>query len=707
MAHITPVKLPSSSKTLWFDSNDIDAAKGDDVIVQTARGTEYGTVFAAPFEATPEQLSSLKSALKPVVRLATGEDARKVDELAQRARDMMPEYRALVQEEGLAMRPVSIEILFDGDKAVFYFEADDRVDFRELVRKLASRFKIRVDMRQIGPRDEARMVGGIGHCGQELCCKRLGGEFCPVSIRMAKEQDLSLNPQKISGICGRLMCCLRYEYDAYKDFKSRAPKMGAKIKTPEGEGKVISLDVPKEVVTIQIDADKKIKVPLRDMSKSNEENTRPDFVDAASWERASNEEEMAIFGEASFVTSQFTSADKLGEAKAVHREPSGKKEKRSSRSKDGASGRSSRREKDRTRERDKERVEQQATPLRKRRRSTKLASAESEGGRVGIATSEPTENSKRAQKPTNRENDGLADDRLQTRRSRGRVVISGGKSSELVRTSEQTNAMWRAHEAVEQGKLENHDHGSAAAGDALQGISGKDERGARSTAGAAFSERRRRRSSKHGGQTEHLSPQHPDNRPASGNRDDRGRQEEKTADASRTRRAQRSRRDVHGRRDAQESRGGVTPRVERAGRDATNDQKMRPGRHSSGLRQHSDAEGAAGKRHSRANAGGVGDASEANGTAKNTSARAPERRSPHRRSRHRKNAGESNHPSDSLKVPDGNHEARCGGQAGPKARLARNDARSYHDDTPDGRVKAKGVQDTGLHSFRMDEQKGE
>ena len=133
----------------------------------------------------------------------------------------------MAAEASADMHPVSVEFLLDGDKAVFYFEAEERVDFRDLVRKLAAHFHVRIDMRQIGVRDEARMVGGLGHCGQELCCKRLGGEFCPVSIRMAKEQDLSLNPQKISGVCGRLMCCLRYEFDAYKDFKGRAPKQNA------------------------------------------------------------------------------------------------------------------------------------------------------------------------------------------------------------------------------------------------------------------------------------------------------------------------------------------------------------------------------------------------------------------------------------------------------------------------------------------------
>ena len=382
MARITPVKLPSSSKALWFDSNDIDAAKGDAVVVLTARGNEFGTVAEAPFEATPEQISSLKSPLKPVCRLATEEDVQLAKDLQQRGLDAMPAYRELVEEEGLEMRPISVEFLFDGDKAVFYFESDDRVDFRELVRKLASRFKVRVDMRQIGVRDEARMVGGLGHCGQELCCKRLGGEFCPVSIRMAKEQNLSLNPQKISGICGRLMCCLRYEYDAYKDFKSRAPKVGAQVSTPDGMGKVVTLDVPKEIVTIQVADDKKIKVPLSDMSKSSQENARPDMVDAEAWERATTKEETSIFGDSTFLTSQFTSNDKLGEAKAVHRESSAKKDRHTKTAAKDSSGssRASRRE----REKEKAAAEQAAAATRKpRRRSTKLAG--------GVAVTEAVE----------------------------------------------------------------------------------------------------------------------------------------------------------------------------------------------------------------------------------------------------------------------------------------------------------------------------
>lgn len=596
MARITPVKLPSSSKTLWFDANGVDAVKGNAVIVQTARGSEYGTVSEPPFDATPEQLSSLKSSLKPVVRLATEKDAQRLAELQQRARDIMPAYRELVEEEGLDMRPVSVEFLFDGDKAVFYFESEDRVDFRELVRKLASRFKVRVDMRQIGPRDEARMVGGIGHCGQELCCKRLGGEFCPVSIRMAKEQDLSLNPQKISGICGRLMCCLRYEYDAYKDFKGRAPKVGAKIETPDGVGKVISLDVPKEMVTIQVEADKKISVPLSDMSKSAQDAARPDIVDAEAWERASNKEEMTVFGEASFVTSQFTSADKLGEAKAIHRETSSsKKEKRERRGKDTSSGRSGRRDRD-ERERNKDAAEQ-AVPVRKpRRRSTKLSGGDSseltvETTQIKSSVGKSAQDSG-AKNAANREDAQSSRQCPRSRRNKGQTgtsvqdgqVASRGKGVDAA----STHASAKASAPVKEQSRR------ATAGDT------------KANAEAGSSEHRRRRRS---------------GKSAAG---------ERPANAERTERNQQGAPQGHGRPE------------QREGQD---NQAMRPGRRSSGLRQHADtAPGESACEH-RGNAaggnrnGGSAHANAGASTSANAAANGEERRSNHRRPRRRKSSG--------------------------------------------------------------------
>ena len=225
MPTVVGVKLRFTPKTLWFDPAGTEPAEGDSVVVETERGTEMGVVTEAPHDVAR---STLPRPLKPVVRVANEEDlVRAPRSSASKERAAMTRYRELVESHKLDMKPIDVEYLFGGDKIVFYFSSEERVDFRELVRELATEFKARIDMRQIGVRDEARLVGGVGHCGQQLCCARFGGDFQPVSIRMAKEQDLPLNPLKISGLCGRLMCCLRYEYDAYKDFKTRAPKRGA------------------------------------------------------------------------------------------------------------------------------------------------------------------------------------------------------------------------------------------------------------------------------------------------------------------------------------------------------------------------------------------------------------------------------------------------------------------------------------------------
>jgi cell fate regulator YaaT (PSP1 superfamily) len=200
-----------------------------------------------------------------VVRVASPDDMKVAADLHTRERAAMPVYRRLVAKHKLEMKPTDVEFLFDGQRAVFYFVAEDRVDFRELVRDLAAEFHLRIDMRQIGVRDEARMIGGLGHCGEQLCCVRFGGEFQPVSIRMAKEQDLPLNPLKISGLCGRLMCCLRYEYDAYKDFKGRAPKKGAIIQVGELQAKVVELDTPRERITMRKEDGSRVTVALADM----------------------------------------------------------------------------------------------------------------------------------------------------------------------------------------------------------------------------------------------------------------------------------------------------------------------------------------------------------------------------------------------------------------------------------------------------------
>ncbi len=259
MPTVVGVKLRFAPRVLWFDPSGTEPLKGAQVIVETERGTEIGEIVEEAHEVGKGELAA---PLKPVVRIADETDLAHAAALMDDERAAMPVFRELVEKHKLDMKPVAAEFLFGDDKVVFYFSAEERVDFRELVRDLASRFRQRIDMRQVGVRDEARMVGGLGHCGQQLCCDRFSGDFQPVSIRMAKEQDLPLNPLKISGLCGRLMCCLRYEYDAYKDYKSRAPKRGAMIETPLGEGKVVELNTPRETVTVRIPEAGNMTVPL-------------------------------------------------------------------------------------------------------------------------------------------------------------------------------------------------------------------------------------------------------------------------------------------------------------------------------------------------------------------------------------------------------------------------------------------------------------
>ncbi|NTW28697.1 MAG: hypothetical protein HGA39_04965, partial [Coriobacteriia bacterium] len=263
MPTVVGVKLRYSPKALWFDAFGSDPAEGETVIVTTERGTELGIVVQTAHEV---EEAELPAPLKPILRIADAADNARADELEGLEHEAMPVIRRMIADHALDMKPVDVEYLFGGDKVVIYFVAEERVDFRDLVKELASRFHARIDMRQVGVRDEARMVGGIGHCGQQLCCSRFGGDFQPVSIRMAKEQDLPLNPLKISGLCGRLMCCLRYEFEAYKDFKSRAPRRGAIIETPLGLAKVADYDTPRETVDMRLEDGKRLTVALADMN---------------------------------------------------------------------------------------------------------------------------------------------------------------------------------------------------------------------------------------------------------------------------------------------------------------------------------------------------------------------------------------------------------------------------------------------------------
>lgn len=313
MPLIVPVNLAYNPRNLWFSPKGFEIKKGDRLIVSTARGTEFGVASDDMFEVEEEAVKQLPTDLRPVLRIATEEDEKKAAELDKKSREAMSVFREMVEESQIDMHPVSVEFLFSGDKAVFYFEAEERVDFRNLVRKLASYYRVRIDMRQIGVRDEARIIGGLAHCGQELCCARLGGMFNPVSIRMAKEQDLSLNPQKISGLCGRLMCCLRYEYDAYKDFKSRAPKLNATIETPEGDAVVVELDMPRETVVLRVGDEKPMRVPLSAFDPPKE-GQRPSKVGSEAWDEArANAGLLTNNLAASLLTPQLSGTDKLSD----------------------------------------------------------------------------------------------------------------------------------------------------------------------------------------------------------------------------------------------------------------------------------------------------------------------------------------------------------------------------------------------------------
>lgn len=300
MVRVAPIKLQVGPKVLWFDPTDLDIRAGDDCIVNTSRGLEYGIATSDVLEVSDELIKDLKSPLKPVERLATPEDREKVKELEEKSASALSVFKEIALETDKDMHPVLVEFLFEGDKAVFYFEAEERIDFRELVRKLASYFHVRVDMRQIGVRDGARIIGGLGHCGQELCCARFGSEFSPVSIRMAKEQNLSLNPQKISGVCGRLMCCLRYEYETYKEFNSRAPKMGAKVETPEGIAKVTDINVPSEQISLTLEDGTVLRIALKDF-ETPEEGRRPHRISEEVYERYVQKSQLDGLGSAGLV----------------------------------------------------------------------------------------------------------------------------------------------------------------------------------------------------------------------------------------------------------------------------------------------------------------------------------------------------------------------------------------------------------------------
>ena len=236
MIKVIGVKFKTGGRVYWFDPLDLQIRAGDGVIVETARGMEYGDVVSEPKEV---EESEIVAPLKPVIRIATDEDKRMRAQYAAKESDAFRVCQEKIEAHGLDMKLVDVEYTFNGSKVVFYFTADERVDFRELVKDLAYALKTRIELRQIGVRDEAKMLGGLGPCGRLVCCKSFLDDFRPVSIKMAKEQNLSLSPTKISGLCGRLMCCLQYEQSAYEAIRSKMPKPGKEVNTVDGVGVVV------------------------------------------------------------------------------------------------------------------------------------------------------------------------------------------------------------------------------------------------------------------------------------------------------------------------------------------------------------------------------------------------------------------------------------------------------------------------------------
>ena len=263
MIKIVGVRFKNAGKIYYFDPVDFEIEKNIDVVVETARGLEYGKIVVGPKEIEEEKLIS---PLKPIIRIATEEDKAIYRENKEKSKETFEICQQKIKEHGLTMFLIDCEYTFDRNKLIFYFTAEGRIDFRELVKDLASIFKTRIELRQIGVRDEAKSIGGLGTCGRKLCCSSWLGDFQPVSIKMAKDQSLSLNPTKISGICGRLFCCLKYEHDVYVEAIEKMPVVGSVVKVENQKGKVIEINPLLEQIKKEFN-DKTIKTCLAEEVK--------------------------------------------------------------------------------------------------------------------------------------------------------------------------------------------------------------------------------------------------------------------------------------------------------------------------------------------------------------------------------------------------------------------------------------------------------
>jgi len=258
MPIVVKIRFEEFGKCFDFDADSMELNKGEAVIVETEQGTEVGWVVASPKPVFEEKL---KKPLKPILRKATEEELGRFQHLRLQEEEAFKFCFNKIRSRELPMKLVDVRFGFDGARVVFYFTSETRVDFRELVRELVKEYRTRIEVRQIGVRDQAKRMGGLGCCGRLLCCRTFLHEFEPVSIRMAKEQNLSLNPSKISGVCGRLMCCLSYEYQTYEELKKTLPRVGSKVKTPKGPGVVKQLNILGQKAIIELDSGQEAEFP--------------------------------------------------------------------------------------------------------------------------------------------------------------------------------------------------------------------------------------------------------------------------------------------------------------------------------------------------------------------------------------------------------------------------------------------------------------
>jgi cell fate regulator YaaT (PSP1 superfamily) len=263
MTEIVGVRFKRAGKIYYFDPADVELEADDYVVVETARGHEVGLVAVAPKEVPDDEVTK---PLKPVIRKAEPEEINHAEQYEEKEKEALAVCAELIASLELPMKLLSAEYSLDGKHLTFYFSAAERVDFRQLVRELAARFKIRVELRQVGARDETKLLGGYGRCGRPLCCASFLSEFAPISIRMAKEQSLPLNPMKISGLCGRLLCCLAYENEQYREMKEKMPRDGQQVTTSMGKARVVGSNPLKQTVLVELDSKVSVELPISEVT---------------------------------------------------------------------------------------------------------------------------------------------------------------------------------------------------------------------------------------------------------------------------------------------------------------------------------------------------------------------------------------------------------------------------------------------------------